>query len=223
VAAVRKNQPRAGAGHEPARRRAETTQPFESGAAGWRKPSRELRDLSSVAVCRAERPSGKFWTVGRAEHPCADRIGPQHLAAIGRPQPCRKRAYRMRGEPRIAGALQLGFPLAHDRDLNDLMVVDQRGQDAGRAMAVLTKRYDYCPPAWAGPRFRRSKAGKTLILELPSNPSTGLALNRNTGRGPEWSNRRMPPRGNLFCHKREVRGQRGRKVGSLPVQTGVAR
>ncbi|WP_416207768.1 hypothetical protein [Bradyrhizobium sp. SEMIA] len=51
--------------------------------------------------------------MGRAEEFCADRIGPQHAGAIGRPEPARQWRGRVHGKPGIADASQLEIRTRH--------------------------------------------------------------------------------------------------------------
>ena len=113
VMAVGKIQPHAGAGHELAELRPEAAQPLQPHRADGGEPRRELRNLPPVRVGRTERSPCEFSGIRCAEQLCSDRIGPQDLRAVGRPQPCRRRARRMLREPQIAGEMRLEIGDAH--------------------------------------------------------------------------------------------------------------
>lgn len=103
----------AGAGHQHAQAGAEPVQPFEPDRAVRRQPAREPGDLAAMAVRRAEGPVRERCAMGRAEQPCADRIGPEHARAVDRPEPGGQRRGRVHGQPGIAHASQLEIRTRH--------------------------------------------------------------------------------------------------------------
>ncbi len=142
LAAVGKIKPRAAAGHEHAGRRAEPAQPFQPGRAVQRQRPCKSRHLTPVRIRRAEQFPGQCGATGGAEYSGADRIGPQHLRAVDRPQPCRESARCMYRQPRITDASQLKFRVIHCRDMTGQLAVARRWRpiSAARQMTALTER-----------------------------------------------------------------------------------
>jgi len=71
-------------------------QPFHPQRADHGQPRCELRDLPPVRIGGTERLFRQLGGIGGPEQSCRNRIGPQHLCAVGRPQPRRRCAGRMR-------------------------------------------------------------------------------------------------------------------------------
>jgi hypothetical protein len=107
------NSSRAGAGREHAGRSAKTAQPFQPDRAVLRQAAREPRDLPPVRIGRAEHLFRQRRAVAGAEQLRADRIGPQHKFAVGRPQPCGVGARRVHRKPGIAEPLHLEIRTNH--------------------------------------------------------------------------------------------------------------
>ncbi len=160
VAAVGKGQSRAGAGHEHAGLRAESAQPLQPVRARRRQAFCELRDLSAVRICRPKGFRGEFRAMGGAKQPRGDWIGPKHMEAVGRPQPDRMRARRMKRQPRIAQRLHLEFRRGHRacRLQASHSSIRERRPFMKLSMAVQASA-EYRPSGMAGPRQRAGKQG----------------------------------------------------------------
>ena len=140
VAAVRKVEACAATRHQHARRRAETAQAFEPNRARRRQLPCELHDLPPACIGRTEGLSRQFRHIGCAEQTGADRVGPQHLCSVGRPQPRSKRARCVYREPWIADPLQLELSCVHGGDWIGSSGFDAGFEErAGRTMTALTE------------------------------------------------------------------------------------
>ena len=114
--AIGEIEPRAAAGHEHAGRCAKAAQPLHSNRAIGGQLVGEPRYLAPVRIGGTRIPSRQFGAIGGAEHIGAGEVRPHNPRAIGRPQPRRQGACRVRRQPRIAFDLPLEL-LVHRREV----------------------------------------------------------------------------------------------------------
>ena len=123
--------------------------------------------------------------VARAEHGGAGGIGPQDAHAVGRPQPGRQGAFRVRRQPRIAFDLPQKFRPVHRLDLDraGFVLARPRPGKINGSLVSPARAWQVHGPAARVP----SKAEITLI---PVNPSGAVGVERSGRHGEVLANGR---------------------------------